>query len=71
MSLNEALGLTEEELEEIKLKEPAKYNELVEDIDRQVEEYYAKPSEKAFCNTGYYWCESQGGCINLKSPCKE
>ena len=27
--------------------------------------------EEGICKTGYYWCESAGGCINEKIPCKE
>ena len=68
--LNEILGVTEEELEEIKEKEPEKYDELIEDIDTRVEKYYASPSEKTICKSGYYWCESAGGCISMEEDCK-
>lgn len=71
VSLNEVLGLSEDELEEIKEKEPEKYDELLEDIDKSVDDYYSKPSETTFCEDGYYWCESKGGCISLDEDCKK
>lgn len=69
--INEVLGVSEEELEEIKEKEPEKFDALLQSVSNDDLKYESRPSEKNFCKDGFYWCESLGKCISLKEPCKK
>jgi len=68
--INEVLGVSEDELEEIREKEPKRYDDLVEEASKDTDKYAPAPSEQTLCKTGYYWCESVGGCISLKEDCR-
>jgi|MDSV01.2.fsa_nt_gb hypothetical protein len=68
--INEVIGVSEEELEEIREKEPEKYDDIIKEVSSDELKYAERPSEKNFCQDGYYWCESAGKCISLKEACK-
>ena len=71
-SVDEILGVSEKELEEIKEKEPEKYDELVKEATSSsaIDKYDSDASEKSLCKDGFYWCESAGKCISIKEACK-
>ena len=71
-SVDEILGVSEKELEEIKEKEPEKYDELVKEAtsSNAIDKYDSDASEKSLCKDGFYWCESAGKCISIKEACK-
>ena len=60
------------EKDEIRFDNWRKFLNEQEDLFEEGDEKPKKEKvEEGICKTGYYWCESAGGCINEKIPCKE